>query len=192
MIKIDFERKFKMAGFRRSLFGFNTDDVLEYIEKTHKSFSKKQDALSQKADSLAKDLELSKEQYDNLMAEKAIVDEKLNAFVEKYEEIEKLSENIGKLYLVAQANAQAIMKSSESSLNISCAEVEKNLNSIDEAHASLDEIRANIVKTSNEFVDELDELIQSLVDTKDKILDNNKDAEASLNNFDKFYESLIK
>lgn len=181
-----------MAGFRRSLFGFNTDDVLEYIEKTHKSFSKKQDALSQKADSLAKDLELSKEQYDNLMAEKAIVDEKLNAFVEKYEEIEKLSENIGKLYLVAQANAQAIMKSSESSLNISCAEVEKNLNSIDEAHASLDEIRANIVKTSNEFVDELDELIQSLVDTKDKILDNNKDAEASLNNFDKFYESLIK
>ena len=94
-----------MAGFRRSLFGFNTDDVLEYIEKTHKSFSKKQDALNQKADSLAKDLELSKEQYDNLMAEKAIVDEKLNAFVEKYEEIEKLSENIGKLYLVAQANA---------------------------------------------------------------------------------------
>ena len=181
-----------MAGFRRSLFGFNTDDVLEYIEKTHKSFSKKQDALNQKADSLAKDLELSKEQYDNLMAEKAIVDEKLNAFVEKYEEIEKLSENIGKLYLVAQANAQAIMKNSESSLNISNAEVEKNLNSIDEAHASLDEIRANIVKTSEDFVSELDELIQSLVETKDKITGNNKEAEESIDNFDKFYESLMK
>lgn len=181
-----------MAGFRRSLFGFNTDDVLEYIEKTHKSFSKKQDALNQKADSLAKDLELSKEQYDNLMAEKAIVDEKLNAFVEKYEEIEKLSENIGKLYLVAQANAQAIMKNSESSLNISNAEVEKNLNSIDEAHASLDEIRANIVKTSNEFVDELDELIQSLVDTKDKITGNNKEAHDSIDDFDKFYNTIVK
>ncbi len=181
-----------MAGFRRSLFGFNTDDVLEYIEKTHKSFSKKQDALNQKADSLAKDLELSKEQYDNLMAEKAIVDEKLNAFIEKYEEIEKLSENIGKLYLVAQANAQAIMKNSESSLNISNAEVEKNLNSIDEAHASLDEIRANIVKTSEDFVSELDELIQSLVDTKDKITGNNKEAKDSIENFDKFYESLMK
>ena len=181
-----------MAGFRRSLFGFNTDDVLEYIEKTHKSFSKKQDALNQKADSLAKDLELSKEQYDNLMAEKAIVDEKLNAFVEKYEEIEKLSENIGKLYLVAQANAQAIMKNSESSLNISNAEVEKNLNSIDEAHASLDEIRANIVKTSNEFVDELDELIQSLVDTKDKITGNNKEAHDAIDDFDKFYNSIVK
>ena len=84
------------------------------------------------------------------------------------------------------------MKNSESSLNISNAEVEKNLNSIDEAHASLDEIRANIVKTSEDFVSELDELIQSLVDTKDKITGNNKEAEESIDNFDKFYESLMK
>ena len=181
-----------MAGFRRSLFGFNTDDVLEYIEKTHKSFSKKQAELNQKAENLAEELKLSKDEYDNLMAEKAIVDEKLEAFNQKYEEIERLSENIGKLYLVAQANAQAIMKNSESSLNISNAEVEKNLNSIDEAHASLDEIRANIVKTSNEFVDELDELIQSLVNTKEKITNNNNDANKSVDDFDKFYNSIVK
>lgn len=181
-----------MAGFRRSLFGFNTDDVLEYIEKTHKSFSKKQDALNEKADNLANELQLSKEQYENLMAEKAIVDEKLNAFTEKYEEIEKLSENIGKLYLVAQANAQAIMKNSESSLNISNMEVKKNLDSIDEAHASLDEIRANIVKTSEDFVNELDELINSLVETKEKITGNNETANEAIDNFDKFYDSIVK
>ena len=181
-----------MAGFRRSLFGFNTDDVLEYIEKTHKSFSKKQDALNEKADNLASELQLSKEQYENLMAEKAIVDEKLEAFNKKYEEIERLSENIGKLYLVAQANAQAVMKNSESSLNISIAEVEKNLNSIDEAHASLDEIRANIVQTSNDFVNELDELIQSLVDTKAKITDNNVEANKAIDDFDKFYNTILK
>ncbi|MBE6780456.1 MAG: DUF2379 domain-containing protein [Ruminococcaceae bacterium] len=181
-----------MAGFRRSLFGFNTDDVLEYIEKTHRSFNKKQDALNEKADNLANELQLSKEQYENLMAEKAIVDEKLDAFVQKYDEIEKLSENIGKLYLVAQANAQAIMKNSESSLNISNAEVEKNLNSIDEAHASLDEIRANIVKTSEDFVNELDELIQSLVDTKNKITGNNTEAKEAIDDFDKFYNSIVK
>ena len=114
-----------MAGFRRSLFGFNTDDVLEYIEKTHKSFSKKQNALNEKAENLANELSLSKEQYENLMAEKAVVDEKLNAFMAKYDEIEKLSENIGKLYLVAQANAQAIMSSSEENLNMSNEEVDQ-------------------------------------------------------------------
>lgn len=180
-----------MAGFRKSLFGFNTNDVLEYIERTHKSFSKKQDELNQKAESLASDLKLSKEQYENLMAEKAIVDEKLEAFNKKAEEIERLSENIGKLYLVAQANAQAVMKNSESSLNISNAEVEKNLSSIDEAHASLDEIRANIVKTSEDFVSELDELIKSLVDTREKITGNNQEAEEAINNFDKFYTTII-
>lgn len=181
-----------MAGFRRSLFGFNTDDVLEYIEKTHRSFSKKQEALNEKADNLANELQLSKEQYDNLMAEKAIVDEKLETFIRKSEEIEKLSENIGKLYLVAQANAQAIMKNSESSLNISNHEVEKNLNSIDEAHASLDEIRTNIVKTSEDFVNELDELIQSLVDTKTKITCNNQASNEAIDDFDKFYNSIVK
>ena len=182
----------KMAGFRRSLFGFNTDDVLEYIEKTHKSFSKKQNALNEKAENLANELSLSKEQYENLMAEKAVVDEKLNAFIAKYDEIEKLSENIGKLYLVAQANAQAIMSSSEENLNMSNEEVSKNISSIDEAHESLGEIRQNIIKTSEEFVNELDELIQSLVDTKNKISGNNNIANEAIDDFDKFYNSIIK
>ncbi len=181
-----------MAGFRRSLFGFNTDDVLEYIEKTHKSFSKKTDALNEKADNLANELQLSKEQYDNLMSEKAIVDEKLNAFIEKYEEIEKLSENIGKLYLVAQANAQAIMQSSEENLNISSSEVSKNLSTIDEAHDSLGEIRQSIIKTSEDFVNELDELINSLNTTKAKITANTESAQKAKENFDKVYESIVE
>ena len=180
-----------MAGFRRSLFGFNTDDVLEYIEKTHKSFSKKQNALNEKAESLANELSLSKEQYENLMAEKAVVDEKLNAFMAKYDEIEKLSENIGKLYLVAQANAQAIMSSSEENLNMSNEEVSKNISTIDEAHDSLGEIRQNIIKTSEEFVNELDELIQSLVETKAKISNNNNEANQAIDEFDKFYDSIV-
>ena len=37
------------------------------------------------------------------------LEQKLNEFNAKYEEIERLSENIGKLYLVAQTNSQAII-----------------------------------------------------------------------------------
>ncbi len=181
-----------MAGFRRSLFGFNTDDVLEYIEKTHKTFSKKTDALNEKADSLANELQLSKEQYDSLMQEKAVVDQKLNAFVEKYEEIEKLSENIGKLYLVAQANAQAIMSSSQENFEMSKDEVSKNISTIDEAHDSLGEIRQSIIKTSEDFVNELDELINSLNVTKQKITENTQTAEKAKENFDKVYESITE
>ena len=181
-----------MAGFRRSLFGFNTDDVLQYIEKTHNSFAKKTDALNEKADSLLSELQLSKEQYESLMAEKAVVDEKLNAFIEKYEEIEKLSENIGKLYLVAQANAQAIMANSEQNLNMSNEEVTKNLSTIDEAHESLGEIRQSIIKTSEDFVNELDGLINSLDVTKQKITANTENSEKAKENFDKVYDSIVE
>ena len=55
------------VGFRKSLFGFNQDDVINYIQKTHKSFS-------QQTEELAKELKLSKEDYDKLMQEKKIVD----------------------------------------------------------------------------------------------------------------------
>ena len=181
-----------MAGFRRSLFGFNTDDVLQYIEKTHNSFDKKTDGLNEKADSLANELQLSKEQYESLMAEKAVVDEKLNSFIEKYEEIEKLSENIGKLYLVAQANAQAIMANSEQNLNLSADEVTKNISAIDEAHESLGDIRQSIIKTSEDFVSELDELINSLDTTKQKITANTETAQKAKENFDKVFDRIVE
>ena len=40
------------AGFRKSLFGFNSQDVMEYIEKTHKAFSQKENDLNSKIDEL--------------------------------------------------------------------------------------------------------------------------------------------
>ncbi len=180
------------VGFRKSLFGFNQDDVINYIQKTHKSFSKQTELLNEKADSLAKELKLSKEDYDKLMQEKAVVDQKLNEFNEKYEEIERLSENIGKLYLVAQANAQAIMANSKENAELSVAEVEKNLSSIDEAHESLNALRESIVKTSDDFVNEVNTLLQSLDETRQKITENTQNSENAKEQFDKVYEQIVK
>lgn len=179
------------VGFRKSLFGFNCDDVITYIQKMHKSFAKKTDMLNEKADSLAKELDLSKEDYEKLMAEKAIVDQKLNAFNEKYEEIERLSDNIGKLYLVAQANAQAIMANSQKNADLSVAEVEKNLSTIDDAHESLDTLRQSIIKTSEDFVNEVNTLLQSLDETKEKITQNTQNSEQAKEHFDAVYESIV-
>ena len=180
------------VGFRKSLFGFNCDDVIRYIEKTHKTFSEKTNSLNEKADNLAKQLELSKEQYENLMEEKNVISAKLNEFTEKYEEIERLSENIGKLYLVAQANAQAIMANSENSAQISSEQVERNLSSIDEAHTSLGQLRENILKTSNDFVNEVESLISSLETTREKITENTAKTQVAKENFETVYESIVK
>lgn len=180
------------VGFRKSLFGFNCSDVMEYIEKTHKSFVEKENELNVTVDELTGQLDASKAEHKQLLAEKERLDKKLAEFNEKYDEIERLSENIGKLYLVAQANARAIMESSESNAEITREEVDKNLSTIDEAHTSLKELRESITKTSEDFVGEVDRLIGSLTDTREKIASNTACTESARKQFDEVYNSIVK
>lgn len=178
-------------GFRKSLLGFNCSDVIEYIEKTHKTFVNKEKELNLKVDELCEKLELSKAAEEKLTTERNELSAKLDEFNAKYEEIERLSENIGKLYLVAQANARAIMENSQSSAEIASAEVSRNLSTIDEAHESLRELRANITKTSEDFVNEVDKLISSLNTTREQIATNTETAITAKNEFEEIYESIV-
>ena len=179
------------VGFRKSLFGFNCDDVMEYISRTHKTFVDKEKKLSDKVDELAGELKISKSEAQKLAAEKQELDAKLAEFNAKYEEIERLSENIGKLYLVAQANAQAIMESSENSAKLTAEEVSRNLCSIDEAHQSLKELRQSITKTSDDFVAEVDRLISSLNDTREQIATNTEAEDNAKNTFEEIYKNIV-
>lgn len=98
------------AGFRKSLFGFNCADVMEYIEKSQKTFVKNEKDLTEQVEKLSKELELSNQNCAELNREKEEISKKLEEFNEKYEEIGRLSENIGKLYLVAQATRARLWK----------------------------------------------------------------------------------
>ena len=180
------------VGFKKSLFGFNCDDVMQYIERSQKSFVEKEKELSEQVDALSRDLDLSNENYRKLNDEKEIIAKKLADFSEKYEEIERLSENIGKLYLVAQANAQAIMANSEENANLANSEVEKNLSAINDAHESLDSLRKSVIQTSNEFLCEIDGLISSLNETKETIAANIASDEEHKNQFNEVFRTLTK
>ena len=180
------------AGFRKSLFGFNCEDVMEYIEKSQKSFVEREKDLSEQVEKLSAELELSNDNYRKLNEEKETISKKLEEFNEKYEEIGRLSENIGKLYLVAQANARAIMANSEKNAGLAAAQVQKNLSTLEEAHASLDELKKNIVRTTDEFVGEVDELIASLNDAREQISSNTVAALSSKEQFDEVYNSIVK
>ena len=180
------------VGFRKSLFGFNCDDVIEYISRTHKTFVDKEKKLSEKVDGLVRELDISKSEAEKLASEKQELDAKLAEFTAKYEEIERLSENIGKLYLVAQANAQAIMESSANSAKITAEEVSKNLYTIDEAHDSLKELRQSITRTSDDFVAEVDRLISSLNTTREQIAANTEAEDNAKNTFEEIYKSIVE
>ena len=180
------------VGFRKSLFGFNCDDVMKYIERSQKSFAEKEKDLTNQVEELSKSLDLSNENYRKLNDEKELIAKKLADFSEKYEEIERLSENIGKLYLVAQANAQAIMANSEENANLANSEVEKNLSAINDAHESLDSLRKSVIQPSNEFLCEIGGLISSLNETKETIAANIASDEEHKNQFNEVFRTLTK
>lgn len=180
------------VGFKKSLFGFNCDDVMQYIERSQKSFAEKEKELSEQVDELSRDLDLSNENYRKLNDEKELIAKKLADFSEKYEEIERLSENIGKLYLVAQANAQAIMANSENNARLANKEVEKNLSAINDAHDSLDSLKKTVRQTSDEFLSEIDALVSSLNATREAISANISADEEHKNQFDEVYRTLTK
>ncbi len=180
------------VGFKKSLFGFNCSDVIEYIEKTHKSFVEKEKNLKTRVEKLLNELDTAKSEQEKLEAEKLELDAKLNEFSEKYEEIERLSENIGKLYLVAQSNAQAIISNSEENARISSEEVNRNLYTINEAHRSLEELRQHITKTSEDFINEVDRMMSSLTETREQIAVNTSEIDAAKKEFTEVYKSIVE
>ncbi len=175
------------VGFRKSLFGFNSDDVLNYINESHKKFSEKENELNQKIESLDETLAKLNSQLEDVKAAKENVEIQLKEYTDKYDEIERLSQSIGKLYLVAQSNAKSIMKNSNECKDIANKEVEKNLYSIDKAHESLDELKANIMQTSADFVSKIDTLVASLDSAREEISEKNAENRELVKQFDNIY-----
>jgi len=180
------------VGFRKSLFGFNSNDVIEYIEKTQHSFNRKEAILNQKLYNLREELESSNKICEALANEKQSLQHQLDEFNEKYEDIERISENIGKLYLVAQTNSKAIMENSKKSAEITDNEIEHNLTSIEEAHESLKELRNRITKTSEDFVAKVNALISSLDATREQINQNSSAIEEAKKEFNEVFASLTE
>ncbi len=180
------------VGFRKSLFGFNCDDVIEYIQTSHKKFSQKENELNEKIDSLDATITSVNAQLEDVKASKAIVEAQLKEYTDKYDEIERLSQNIGKLYLVAQQNSKSIMQNSTENRDIANREVEKNLNSIDNAQESLNALKAEIMQTSNEFVTKVDNLVSSLAEARKQVTQNNEDSRELAEQFENLLADISK
>ena len=180
------------VGFRKSLFGYNQDDVIEYVKKLHNNFSLKEDSfkkqladLENKINSLNKDLAV-------LENEKASLSEKLSEYNAKKSEMDRLSENIGKLYMVSQANAKTIMANAEENSKIANMEIEKNVSAIEETHKALEGLKQSINETSQNFTKEVESLMRSLEEAKEKFsADNIKNGEVS-NEFTALLEVVSK
>lgn len=178
------------VGFRKSLFGFNSDDVMEYIEKTHKEFVEKEVEFKEKIDDLSKELDNTKTQITEILGEKAVLENELKEYTDKYDEIERLSQNIGRLYLVAETNANAVMESAKLSRDISQDEVSKNIACADKTFDSLSSLKDEITRTSAEFTARIQTLMSSLEKTKRDIYNNNNLAEQKIEEYENLLNSI--
>ena len=179
-------------GFRKSLFGYNQDDVIEYIKKLHNNFKDKEQTFKDDISALEEKINALVENEDKLNAENRELNLKLNEFNAKKAEMERLSENIGKLYLVANTNAKTIMSNAEESSKLAESEINKNVSAIEETHVALNSLRDSINETAKSFNDEISALIESLENTKGKISNSALESENASNEFSALLETVSK
>lgn len=179
-------------GFKKSLFGFNCNEVISYIENMHKTAKETELVLNEKLHDTTTKLNTATKENDELKAKNQALTAELEEITKKYNEIEKISENIGKLYLVAQTNAKTLMDNAIANKEIADEETKKNLEAIESAQSSFDSLKENIIKSSYDFVADVDSLLESLNSSKEKINNNAESDEEAKNTFETVYETIVK
>ncbi len=172
--------------FRNSLFGFNRDDVMMYVlESKEKDENNKNKIaeLSGKLESLTDDFNELTSLYEQTVAVLKEAEAQLDSFKQREEALTALSESIGRLYLVAEANAKAIIQSANDNAEKSQLVVNKSVEIAENAESDLAEISETLNTKTSEYTSVLSRLQSQLAETKRIIEENNseiKDRKAEL------------
>ncbi len=179
-------------GFHKSLFGYNCDEVSEYVRKTLASNQEIQNSLNEKIKNFEAQVGGLSSTIKDLEAQKAESEQQLEFYKEKYDEVKTLSENIGKLYLVAQTNANAIMNAAEDAKASAKAEIDNNISVIDATNESLNKMKVYVAEITAEFAARVDELNNSLEKTKFIIKRSTEISDETKAEFETIFNSLTK
>ncbi len=154
--------------FRNSLFGFNKEDVMKYIYESKEAESKLKQNIKE-VESL--NLELS-DKCSVLEEKISEISAQLDEFKKREDEITRLGQSIGRLYLVAQANAGTILNAAQENARLSKIAVEKNMSVVDDTETELSEISRLLDEKTKSYLDEVAQLKSIIAQTKSRIEDN--------------------
>ncbi len=177
-------------GFRKSLFGFNQEDVTDYISRQAVKNTQIQTELNTKIKENEKQIASLIEAVNIANEENGNITKQLDFYREKYEEVKTLSDNIGKLYLVAQSNAKAIMSAANEAKTATDSEIQQNIAAIDAANEALNSIKLKINDLCDNFTSDVEKLNQTLKNTKSIIENSTTEQDKQTENFEKVYKSL--
>lgn len=153
-------------GFRKSLFGFNCEDVLNYISENDRKNLKK-------INSLTKELNDSNEENKKLVLLVNELSEKAAEYDKNREQIRLLSESVAKMYLTAKTTSKIMLEKTEESQKLIENENNDRLLTIKQTQASLSLIKEQIVATADSYTEEIGRLYFSLQELT-SALDKNK------------------
>ena len=177
-------------GFRKSIFGYNCEEVSEYIHKTDAAHKQTISALNEKIKGIEDELYETHENVEKLNRNIEETTQSLNYYKAKYEEVKTLSENIGKLYLVAQTNAKAVIAAADKARAASEEEINENIAVITNTNEALNDIKSQILSMSDTFVKEINQLTTSLEQIKAAASSASKSADVKINNFEQIYHNI--
>ena len=199
--------------FRKSVLGFNKEDVLKYINELFDKITKLEEKSKEKEQELNNEIsdlnaciDGANKNIEALIAENervikvgdglrndiAVRDEeiaRLNSLLDVYrskeQEINDIAEIIGKLYMVSKLNADTIIRTAHESKLESEAEVRRNIDAIEDAQRMFDDLKSSAQLSASEFRNGLDRLIASLDTAKDKLSSNDDNiSNAESGNYD--------
>ena len=183
--------------FRNSFFGFNKDDVLNYVHMKDHELKNLSNSLNSQLDELQKQLDELKIEHlaalntiGSLTRENGELKVKVDEYDQKANELEIMSANIGKLYLVSKATAKSIVEKSEESSAAIALQNERQLQSIEKTQTSIKDISEGILSASKGFVSRLDELQSSLDAVKGQVASNNTQTAQVSEEFAELYAKL--
>ncbi len=177
-------------GFRKSLFGYNQEDVAEYLNKQSIKHAEVRTDLNGKIKAKEEEISSLNEKLNSVISEKENLEKDIVFYREKYEEVKTLSDNIGKLYLVAQTNAKAIMSAANEAKSATDTEIEQNINAINEANSALNSVKEKINDLCRNFTSDVEKLNETLENTKSIIEKSTETQEERAENFEKVYANL--
>ena len=170
------------AGFRKSLFGFNQNDVIEYVRKSS-------EAAKQRENELLGALEESKKENEILEETNIQLSSRVAEFERKCNEINAMCEKMSRLYVTAKASSKALVDNTEENCKVLQVQIDNNLNTLEEVQSALSKLKSQVMKTADVYTKEVDSVSDCLQTAKDVINSNKEDSEDALK---KFGEALNK
>lgn len=140
-------------------------------KESENNFKKKITELNGKIDTLQSDLQALKTMHEETEKVLNETEAQLEAYHQREDALTALSESIGRLYLVAKANAESVMASANESAEKSMQAVDKNIEITANAEDELKEISDILNEKTREYLEAVTDLKKHLEDTRKSVIE---------------------